>query len=86
MIDAVVMGNVNLRTVGLIMAGNARPTKNPCFIRVNPSLNFKPCRVGIAHQSSRMGEICPELVEWAERTQQWFIYDVRFTNYDLNER
>ncbi len=26
MIDAVVMGNVNLRTVGLIMAGNARPT------------------------------------------------------------
>ena len=70
MIDVVVMGNVNLRTVGLIMAGNARPTKNPCFIRVNPSLNFKPCRVGIAHQSSRMGEACPELVEWAERTHQ----------------
>jgi len=36
MIDAVAMGNGNLRTVGLIMAGNARPTKNPCFIRVNP--------------------------------------------------
>jgi len=33
-----------------------------------------------------MGETCPELVEWEERTQQWFIYDLRFTNYDLDER